>query len=262
MLTLDGRILVGDCDARSEAAVRSEVSIPLSDGTILRAVLCTPAGTRPEAGWPGVVVLHEVFGTAPETLDAADRFADRGWVAIVPDLFSHGTRIACLMRAIRESRKGSPGRVSADIEATRGWLSSRPEVDGSRLGVIGFCLGGGFALAYAAMAPPGVRAAAVNYGEVPKETSALRGVCPIVGSYGGRDRIIGPQAARLEQHLDALGVPHDVQLYPRAGHSFMTQGHHPIGKLFFLPMRLGYSGPDAEDAWNRTFAFFDTYIKT
>lgn len=240
--------------------MRSEVSIPLPDGDALRAVLATPASLAPVDGWRGVVVVHEVFGVAPEILDVADRFAANGWGAVVPDLFSHGTRVGCLVRAMRESASGARGPVSDDIEAAWGWLADRGDVDGDRLAVVGFCLGGGLALAYAASAPLGVRAASVNYGQVPRDEAALERVCPVVGSYGGRDRVYGRQAGRLERHLTALGIVHDVKLYPQAGHSFMTDGHHPIGKLIYWPMHLGYSSRDADDAWTRIFAFFDQHV--
>jgi carboxymethylenebutenolidase len=161
---------------------------------------------------------------------------------------------------LRESASGAPGPVTADIEAARIWLASRGDVDGDRLAVVGFCLGGGLALAYAASAPPGVRAASVNYGQVPSDQAALGRVCPVVGSYGGRDRVYGRHAERLERHLTALGIPHGVKLYPQAGHSFMTDGHHPIGKLIYWPMHLGYSPEDADDAWTRMFAFFDQHV--
>jgi dienelactone hydrolase len=84
--------------------------------------------------------------------------------------------------------------------------------------VAGFCQGGGFALI--AGTQPGFRAAAVNYGDVPKDRSRLDGVCPVVASYGAKDRLFGRRAAeRLERHLTALGVPADVKTYDRAGHS-------------------------------------------
>jgi carboxymethylenebutenolidase len=135
-------------------------------------------------------------------------------------------------------------------------------VDGERIGLIGFCLGGGFALAYIAGGRPGICAVAVNYGEVPKAAVALRGACPIVGSFGGKDRVLGrPHAERLARHLAALGIEHDVKVYDDAGHSFMTEGHHPIGTLVFLPMRVGYVPNASADAWQRVFAFFDARLK-
>jgi carboxymethylenebutenolidase len=123
-------------------------------------------------------------------------------------------------------------------------------------------MGGGFALTYAAGSPPGLRAAAVNYGQVPADAQQLRGVCPVVASYGGRDRVIGRQGERLRTHLGLLGIEHDVKTYPDAGHSFMTEGHHPIGRLVYMPMRLGYEPRAAEDAWDRVFAFFARLMST
>jgi carboxymethylenebutenolidase len=240
--------------------VRSNVAIPLPGGGGLDGVLALPAGTC-ETGWPGVIVLHEVFGPQPEILDVADRFAERGYGALAPDLFSAGVRLACLTRAMLESTRGRPGTITAAIEASRAWLAARPEIDAECLAIIGFCMGGSFALTYAAGSPPGLRAAAVNYGQVPADAELVRDVCPVIASYGGRDRIVGPHGERLRKHLSRLGVEHDVKTYPAAGHSFMTAGHHPIGRLVFLPMRLGYEPRAAEDAWARVFAFFDRHIE-
>lgn len=223
-------------------------------------MLALPAGAC-ETPCPGVIVLHEAFGPQPEILDVADRFAERGYAALAPDLFSAGVRLACLARALLESSRGRPGKITAAVEASRAWLAARPEIDGERLAIIGFCMGGGFALTYAAGSPPGLRAAAVNYGQVPADVERLRGVCPVVASYGGRDRILGSHSERLREHLCQLGVEHDVKTYPDAGHSFMTAGHHPIGRLVFLPMRLGYEPRAAEDAWDRVFAFFGQHIE-
>jgi len=110
--------------------------------------------------------------------------------------------------------------------------------------------------------PPGVRAAAVNYGPVPRSSSRLRGACPVVASYGAKDKMIGrAHAERLRRHLQALGVEHDVTVYDEAGHCFMTEGHHPIGRLVYLPMQLGYAHDAAVDAWQRIFAFFDARLR-
>jgi len=237
--------------------VALNVDIVASAGRRLRGAVARPEGAGQH---PGIVVIHEVFGDQPEMRAVCDDFARRGYVAVMPNLFSgRGPRPICVARTMIEA---SRGKVNDDIDAARAWLAEQENVDGNRIGVIGFCMGGGFALAYVAGGRPGVRAAAVNYGEVPKEASKLYGACPIVGSYGGKDKMVGrSQAERLSQHLDALGIEHDVKVYDDAGHKFMTEGDHPIGKLVFLPMRLGYSANAAADAWRRVFDFFDARLE-
>ena len=209
---------------------------------------------------PGVIVLHEIFGEQPEILAVADRFAERGYGALAPDLFSSGIRLACLARAMMEVGGRGNGTTAQAIEDCRAWLASREEIDGERLAVIGFCMGGGFALALAAAGPPGLRAASVNYGAVPSDAAALSRSCPIVASYGGRDRVMGSGGERLRRHLEQLGIEHDVKVYEQAGHAFMTDGHHPVGRLVFLPMHIGHEPRAAEDAFDRVFAFFDRQL--
>jgi carboxymethylenebutenolidase len=236
------------------------VKIPLEGGGELDGVLALE-DSRPPGRLPGVIVVHEIFGSQPEILEVADRFAARGYGALAPDLFSAGMRLACLTRAMVELAKGGQGKTVGAIEASRAWLAARPEIDGQRMAVIGFCMGGGFALAFAAGGPPGLRAASVNYGQVPPKAQALARCPPVVASYGGRDLVVGREAKRLERHLEELEIEHDVKLYERAGHSFMTDGHHPIGRLVFLPMRVAHEPRAAADAFDRVFAFFGRQLE-
>jgi len=235
----------------------ADVEIVALGGRRRKGALARPEGAGPH---PGVVVIHEVFGDQPEMRAVCEDFAAHGYVAVMPDLFSgRGPHPICVARTMVDV---SRGKVNADIDAARGWLTEQDDVDGERIGVIGFCMGGGFALAYIAGGRPGVRAASVNYGQVPKERAKLRGACPIVGSYGAKDMLLGrAHAERLSRHLEALGIEHDVKVYEDAGHAFMTDGHHPIGKLVYLPMRLGYVPHAAADAWPRVFDFFDARLK-
>src|SRR4051812_23424172 len=141
------------------------------------AYLAVPSGDPP---WPGVVVIHEAFGLNADVRAHADRFAGRGYVALAPDLFSfRRPKAMCALAAFRALNKRSGPAFDA-IEAARTALADRSDATG-RVGIIGFCMGGGFALL---AAPRGwFDASSVNYGAVPKDAEALlRGACPIVGS--------------------------------------------------------------------------------
>lgn len=232
-----------------------ETSVPSGDRR-LRAALALPDREDPA---PGVVVIHEIFGLNDDVRRIAARLAELGYAALAPHLLDgRGPRPLCMARTMRDLREGA-GTAFDDLEAARAFLAARPEVDGERLGVVGFCMGGSFALLLAPRG--GYRAAGVFYGEVPESADALEGACPILGGYGARDRVFGPKAPRLEAHLTALGVPHDVRVYPEAGHSYMNQGGGLMARLSGLtPMKVGFAPAAAEDSWRRLEAFFGTHL--
>jgi carboxymethylenebutenolidase len=240
-------------------AAGEQVSIPLGDGASLRGELFGVDAPGPH---PGVVILHESFGLNDDIRRISGRFADAGYVALAPDLYSHGRRIVCLSRVLVDMVGGRVGREVADIHAAREALASRPDVDADRIAVAGFCQGGGFALI--AGAQPGFAAAGVNYGMVPSDRSQLDGICPVVASYGARDKIAGANMARrLERHLSELGVPHDVKTYEDAGHSFFSKVDGWQGWLARMPspMAVGYEEKAAEDGWRRMLDFFATHVR-
>jgi carboxymethylenebutenolidase len=218
------------------------------------AYLAVPYGSA--GPWPGVVVIHEAFGLNADTRAHADRLAALGYLALAPDLTGGKLWVRCVRSMIGQLRAGS-GPAFDTLDGCRRWLADRADCTG-KTGVIGFCLGGGFALL---CAPRGdYAAAAVNYGEVPADAQTLLvGSCPVIGSYGGRDMMGVSPPQRLEAALTALGVPHDVKVYPEAGHSFMSPKPAALAPLTTLA-RLKYDKAAAEDAWQRIFAFFGTYL--
>ncbi|GIW18669.1 MAG: carboxymethylenebutenolidase [Tepidiforma sp.] len=236
----------------------SSVAVPGPGGRPMPAFLALPASAE-AAPVPGVLVLHEIFGLNDDIRAQARRAASLGYAALAPDLLAAlGPRPFCLVRAFRDLARGE-GRAFDALDAARAWLAAHPAVDSSRLGVLGFCMGGSFALLMAARAP--LRAAAVFYGAVPKDRAALEGVCPVVAGYGGRDRLFAPQGRRLQQHLAALDTPHDVVIYPAAGHSFMNRHDGVAARLgAWGPMKVGYDPAAAEDSWRRIAAFFAEHL--
>lgn len=170
----------------------------------LRGYLVEPVGAGP---WPGVVMLHEAFGLSEMMRRQADRLAAAGYLTLAPDLFSDGGARRCLVSTFRAMVAGR-GKAVADIETARTHLLGQAGCTG-KVGVIGFCMGGGFALV---MANRGFDAAAPNYGVLPRRPAeALRGACPMVASYGAKDITLRGAAATLEQTLTELDVAHDVK---------------------------------------------------
>jgi carboxymethylenebutenolidase len=224
----------------------------------LRGILAVPEGEGP---WPGVVMVHEVFGIDESMRAAAKRLAEAGFIALMPDLFSMGGARRCLTRTFRDLTAGT-GRAFADIEAARLALIARDDCTG-RIGVIGFCMGGGFALVTAA--GHGFDASSVNYGRLPKDLEhTIEGACPIVGSYGARDKSLKGAAVKLESALATAEIPHDVKEYPDAGHAFLNSAPAGNAVTRALMKRILGLGPEPEaaaDAWGRIDAFFGEHLR-
>jgi carboxymethylenebutenolidase len=237
--------------------VGHDIAIALTGGrSIPAAFFPIPGATEPR---PGVLVIHELLGLTPEMRRLAGRFAEAGFVALAPDFLAGlGPKPLCMARFARGIGRPGVGRPYRQLEAARQWLAERPEVAGLPIGVAGFCVGGGFALLYAAGAD--VEAVAPFYPAVPDE-EALRGVCPVVASFGGRDAVFGDGGEQLDATLTRLGVDHDVRTYPDAGHGFMARYDGVTASLGRrLPIHLGHDPEAAEDAWARTVAFFSRHL--
>jgi len=235
-----------------------QVIYGVANGRVLRALLALPP--RDGLRRPGVLVIHEALGLNEDIRRITARVASLGYVAMCPDLFDGaGPRAWCVMRTMLALRRGE-GAPWDYLDAARSFLDRRPDVDHSRLGVIGFCMGGGFALLYAMRAP--VHVVGTFYGGIPDSADDLRGICPVVGGYGARDRVFGGNGDKLNAMLDELGVAHDIETYELAGHSYMSAHSGWAATLgSWSPLKVDFDPQAAEDSWRRIERYLHRYLR-
>ncbi|MQA07283.1 MAG: dienelactone hydrolase family protein [Pseudonocardiaceae bacterium] len=233
-----------------------QISIPSTDRSIDGYLAEPQAEVSGQPPWPGVVVIHDALGSGDDIRAITSRFATAGYLALAPNLFSRGNAVTCVRSMFGQLRAGR-GQAFDDIEAARTLLAERDDSTG-KVGVAGFCMGGGFALLAASN---GFQASAPYYGQLPTDGSFLDGACPVVASFGAKDPSLRGAAEKLETLLTERGVPHDVKEYPDAGHSFANR--LPLGPLNVLARVLGfgYHHESSEDAWRRGLAFFGEHLR-
>ncbi|MBM4251693.1 MAG: dienelactone hydrolase family protein [Deltaproteobacteria bacterium] len=226
---------------------------PAAEGVQLPAFFTYPAGLDKV---PAILFIYEALGLNDEMRRLAVSFAGAGYAVMMPDLFARGPWAVCISRLMADLKR-EQGQGVDDLLAARGWLAGQPQVDAGRIATLGLCMGGGFALL---LAKTGLfKAAAPFYGHTPRE---LKGSCPVVASYGGRDDAFRPHFEHLTTELSTSHIPHDVKLYPDAGHSFMNQTTDKfvswLGEK--LPMRVGHNTEAEQDARRRVLAFFAEHV--
>ena len=172
------------------------VPLPLPDRTE-QAILSLPDGSGP---FPGVVVVHDPTGFRADTRRHCTRLGRGGLCRRRPG----PVRLGASCKVVQTVTSLLRGRAEAWelIEATRKALAGHPEVDGSRIGIIGFCMGGGFALLAAADGPYAV--AGPFYGTVPQSRERLAGLCLTLAQFGRQDLLFRSHAERLQRHLEEL----------------------------------------------------------
>jgi carboxymethylenebutenolidase len=198
---------------------------------------------------PAVIVIHEIFGLTEWEPTVADRLAKAGYVAIVPDLLSskHGRSPADADSGRKLVGELEPDRVTADLDATYGYVNALPAVNKDHIGTIGFCWGGGQSFRYATNNPR-LRAAVVCYGP-PPDTAAMRRIqAPVLGLYGENDERIGATLPATVAAMQADGKTFSHEVYPGTGHGFLKPG------------RQGSDGPQVERAWTRILQFYQARL--
>ncbi len=211
----------------------------------LKAYLARPDDDGP---FPGIVIIHEVFGLNDNIKAIARRFAAEGYAALAVDLFTGRNRTICMFRFFGGMVVNSLNHGGIrDLKAALTFLSERPGVDSTRLGAIGFCMGGSFAIAWAC-ADNRLKAIAPYYGMNPRPLKAVARACPVVGSYPTGD-FTTSHGQKLDVELDRYTIAHDIKIYPGTKHSF------------FNDQRPTYDAAASEDSWQRVLAFFKEHIR-
>ena len=198
---------------------------------------------------PGVVIIHEAYGLNDNIKDIAGRFAEQGYAALAVDLFGDRNKAVCMARFMTGMLIGSVQRYGiADLKASLTYLAAMPEVDPERIGAVGYCMGGSFAIAWACT-DDRLKVIAPYYAANPRPLDAVRRLCPVVGSYPEKD--FTTKAGRaLDSALEQYQIAHDIKIYPGAGHSF------------FNDRARAYNKAAAEDSWARVLGFFATHLAT
>ena len=221
------------------------VTIPSGKSTF-EGYLARPEGDGP---FPAVVVIHEIYGLNENIKDIARRFAAKGYVALAVDLFAGRNRTVCMMRFMGQLMLNPLKNGSIEnLKDALTFLAGQPGVDAERLGAVGYCMGGSFAIAWACN-DNRLKAIAPYYAMNPRPLAAVERMCPVVGSYPGKD-FTTSAGQKLDVELDRYNIPHDIKIYPAAQHSF------------FNDQGSKYEEAAAHDSWERVLSFFEEHINT
>ena len=220
-----------------------------SDGFTVKGFLAQPAAAR--GLLPAVVVIQEWWGVNDHLKDIAQRFAREGYVALAPDLYSRqGSKVTKDAQEAARLMEGLSSQVGLrDLNTAVNYLKAQPFVERTRIGTVGFCMGGTFALTLATHNSD-IKASVPFYGKVPPIETLDYLLCPILYHYGAKDGWVTKQEVdRLREGLEKFGKPGEVYSYPEAGHAFFNDTRPDA-----------YRAADATLAWQRTLGFLAEHL--
>ena len=222
-------------------SAQQPVTFPSGD-SMAQGLLYLPKGAGPH---PALVVIHEWWGLNDWIKQEAAGYAAKGYVALAVDLYRG--KVATTPDLAHELSRGLPQDQGVrDLTAAVAFLASRKDVKRDRIGAVGWCMGGGFALQLA-IAAPSLKAVGINYGSLATDKTELGRIhAAVLGNFGGQHHGIPPDAVHaFEAAMQSLGKPVDAKIYPDAGHAFENPNN-----------TAGYRAGDAADALGRLDHFF------
>lgn len=196
-----------------------------------------------------VIVIHEIWGLVEHIKDVSRRFAREGFVSLAVDLFD-GKIVSKIEEGRTLRQEFREEKILRDLRGGFNYLQSLDCVNQTRIGSVGFCMGGGLSLLFACH-NENLAAAVVFYGRNPSPIDLVKNIqCPILCNYAGADiAITESEINLLKQALKKYGKTFDVKIYPEAPHGF------------FNDTRESYRPEAAKDAWERTLNFYSKYLK-
>ncbi|MBI4463325.1 MAG: dienelactone hydrolase family protein [Acidobacteria bacterium] len=224
------------------------VEFPVEGGPLASGYEARPAGT---GSYPGVLLVHEWWGLNAHIQDVAQRLASEGFVVLAPDLYggkvtSDPNQAAAWMEALdREAA------VRVLLGAHR-FLQEKEPIYAEHIGVIGFCMGGSYALLLACRTPA-IRVAVPFYGDHPEPIDQVQNIrCPLLFIAAGKDPwITPPKVERLKKAFEHYNIHAEVRTYPDADHAFFNDTRPEV-----------YNAPAAQDAWTRTLGILSRTLKS
>lgn len=222
--------------------------------------------TQPEAQgkYPAVIVIQEVWGVNSHIQSVADRFPSQGYVGLAPAMFHREAPMVLglheeMTKARERFMSSTDANILADVRAAVDYLKAQPFVQADRIGIVGFCFGGRVVYLSACNIPD-IKAAADYYGGLVfqplggsgpspfDQTSKM--TAPLLGLFGEEDQNPTPaDVVKIEAELKKHGKIHQFHMYPGCGHGFQCDA------------RPSYRREASLDAWSKTMAWFDKYLK-
>jgi carboxymethylenebutenolidase len=231
--------------AASKPAAK-QISYPSGNETVA-GTLYAPPGKGP---FPALVVIHEWWGLNDWVKDQAQNLAGLGYVTLAVDLYRG--KFTTNPEEAHELMRGLPDdRATRDLKAAVAYLKTLKNVDATKIGSIGWCMGGGWSLILAENEPT-LKAAVINYGRLSSDAETLKPInASILGLFGAKDRGIPPSSVEaFAKEMKELGKKVEVKIYSDAGHAFENPNN-----------KEGYRPEDTKDAWERTKTFLAENLK-
>lgn len=239
-----GAVALAAVTAFSHPDIHSEYVKFLSGKDTVTAYISYPERAQPA---PAVIVIHEIFGMSDFIRETTQQLAKDGFVAIAPDLLSRRGGTPSSPDSARKLIAGlNPDTVTADLDATRGYLKTVKAVRAGDIGVIGFCWGGGQSFRYATNAPA-LKAFVVCYGPAPDSSTMSRIRAKGLGVYAENDARIDAGLPSAAAAMKAAGKDYPYAVYPGVGHGFLRTREKP---------------EVADSAWNAVIRFFRAQLKS